>query len=259
MAASDSNLDTPLPSPAVAPVHTEPPYRGRVLVLAPHPDDEAAGPGAALAAHSRLGDTIHGAFITSGVNGDPSGVRSPADYVDLRRAEAEASAAVLGMGSTEFWGLPDSCTVTHRDLEAVTERLLDLYQRVEPDVIYSPHLGESHSDHHFVALAAVAALGRWTGTATLLGYEVWSPMQADWVLEVTDDYATKRAAVRCYPSQLEHTDILTAIEGLNAYRAILLPHHDGGGHRRAEVYKRMSAGAPAQGPGHTTPEPRGRS
>lgn len=201
-----------------------------------------------MAAHSRLGDPIHGAFITSGVHGDPGGAASPADYVELRRAEAEASAAVLGMGSTEFWGLPDSCTVTHRDLGAVTERLLDLYQRVEPDVIYSPHLGESHSDHHFVALAAVAALERWSGSAALLGYEVWSPMKAAWVLEVTDDYATKRAAVRCYPSQLEHTDILTAIEGLNAYRAILLSHHDGGGHRRAEVYTEMLSGASAEGP-----------
>lgn len=240
MVETESSPETPLPSPAVAPVHELPPHRGRVLVLAPHPDDEAAGPGGALAAHSRLGDAIHAAFITSGVHGDLLPGRAPDEYVDLRRAEAEASAAVLGIGSTEFWGLPDSCTVTHRDLKAVTERLVDLYQRVQPDVIYAPHLGEAHSDHHFVALAAQAALGRWPGAARLLGYEVWSPMEAGWVLEVTDVYETKRAAVRCYPSQLQHTDILSAIEGLNTYRAILLPHHDGGGHRRAEVYRELS-------------------
>lgn len=240
MSVPEPSPDTPLAGPAVAPVHQQPPHRGKVLVLAPHPDDEAAGPGGALAAHSRLGDPIHCVFVTSGVNGDPVASRPPDEYMAVRTAEARASADVLGISSTEFWELPDSCVVTHRDLDAVTERVIDLYQRVEPDVIYAPHPGESHSDHHFVALAASAALARWSGTAALLGYEVWSPMQAGWVLEVTDDYETKRRAVRCYPSQLEHTDILTAIEGLNAYRAILLPHHDGGGHRRAEVFREMS-------------------
>ncbi|MFT7462951.1 MAG: LmbE family N-acetylglucosaminyl deacetylase [Pseudohongiellaceae bacterium] len=240
MAEIELSPDTPLPSPAVATVYQDPPFRGNVLVLAPHPDDEAAGPGGALAAHSRLGDSIHGAFITSGVHGDPEDARAPEEYVALRRAEAEASAEVLGMASYEFWGLPDGCTVTHRDLDAVSERLLDLFGRLEPDVIYAPHMGESHSDHHFVALAAVAALGRWSGSAHLLGYEVWSPMQAHWVLDVTADYETKRAAVRCYPSQLRYTDIMSAIEGLNAYRAILLPQNDGAGHRRAEVYCEMS-------------------
>jgi len=240
MPESEPSTDTPLAGPAVAIVYQQPPHRGRVLVLAPHPDDEAAGPGGALAAHSRLGDPIHCVFVTSGVHGDPISSRSPDEYVALRTAEAEASAAVLGIGATEFWGLPDSCVVTERDLDAVTGRMLDLYQRIDPDVIYAPHLGENHSDHHFVARAAVAAMARWSGTATLLGYEVWSPMEAGWVLEVTDDYETKRRAVRCYPSQLQHTDILTAIEGLNAYRAILLPHHDGSGHRRAEVYRELS-------------------
>lgn len=229
-----------LAAPPPAPCHERPPHRGAVLVLAPHPDDESAGPGGAVAAHVGLGDPVSVLFVTSGVHGDPVQRYDPDEYVALRRREAESACDRLGVGAREFWGLPDSCEVSRADLAAVTERLVDLFDRTRPDVVYAPHEGEAHSDHHFVALAARAAAARAAAPPVLLGYEVWSPMQAGFVLDVTDVYAAKRDAVRCYASQLDHTDILAAIEGLNTYRSILLPHNDGRADRRAEVYREMS-------------------
>ena len=230
----------PLPPPSPARPCSEPPWSGPVLVIAPHPDDESAGPGGALAQHARRGDALSAVFVTNGVHGDPTGEREAATYVAARRAEAEAACDLLGIGAREFWGFPDGCAVTPTDLGAVTERLVDALYRLAPRVVYAPHEGESHADHHFIGRAARRAVQQVGGDLVLVGYEVWSPQPAEVVIDVTDVYETKRAAVRCYPSQLAHTDILGAIEGLNAYRAILLPHHDGAAHRRAEVYRTLA-------------------
>ena len=232
--------DEPLSAPAPARPVSEPPWRGRVLVLAPHPDDEAVGPGGALALHARLGDPLAVIFVTNGMHGDASGAEDPSAYVALRQREARASAAVLGIAEVEFWDLPDNCTVTRGDLRAVSARLVQAMERLAPDVVYAPHEGESHSDHHFVAVAAKAAAQRSARTLRLVGYEVWSPQPAQWVLDVTSVYDTKLAAVRCHASQIAHTDLVGAIEGLNAYRSILLPPDGGTSHRRAEVYRELA-------------------
>ena len=217
-----------LPAPKLARPTAQPPYRGKVLVVSPHPDDESIGPGATLVLHRQLGDPVAALWVTSGVHGDPKGRADPEGYVATRRAEAEAAAATLGVGSTEFWGYPDGMVVTESDLAAVAERLLDLIARLRPDVIYAPHLGEAHSDHHFTARAVIAAHRRALAQVPgyrghVLGFEVWSACDPDWAVDVGSTYDTKLAAIRCYASQLEHNDIPRMIDGLNRFRAVLLP------------------------------------
>ncbi len=227
----------PLPAPRIARPVREPPVRGRVLVVAPHPDDESIGPGATLALHSRLGDPILALYVTSGVHGDADRRHDPRQYVALRQREARAAAAVLGIGRTEFWDYPDGMVVTEADLAAVAARLAALLQREQPDVIYAPHSGETHSDHHFVALAVARALALAAAAGgrvpRLLGYEVWSPLEADIAVDVAATYALKLAAIREYGSQLERNDIPAAVEGLNRFRAVLLPP----GGQWAEVFE----------------------
>ena len=217
-----------LPNPKVARPTKEPPYRGRVLVVSPHPDDESIGPGATLVLHRRLGDPVEALWVTSGVHGDPQGRNDPERYIAVRKAEAEAAAATLGLGATEFWGYPDSMVVTESDLAAVVDRLLDVLARRKPEVVYAPHPGEAHSDHHFTSLAVIEAHRRARTQvpgyqARVLGFEVWSACDPDWAVDVGPVYETKLAALRCYRSQLEHNDIPRLIVGLNRYRAVLLP------------------------------------
>ena len=227
----------PLPSPKIARPTTAPPFRGRVLVVAPHPDDEAIGPGATLVLHHQLGDAVDALFVTSGVHGDNRGRLPDDEYVALRRREAQAAAAALGIGRTDFWDYPDGMVVTEGDLAAVVARLAAHVLATRPAVIYAPHPGEQHSDHHFVSLAVQRAVAAAKNAAPrVLGYEVWSPLQPDWAVDVAAVYDTKLAAIRCYKSQLELNDIPRAVDGLNRYRAVLLP--PGGAY--AEAFAEMA-------------------
>lgn len=218
---------------------SEPPARGTVLVLAPHPDDETVGLGGTLALHSRAGDSVHVIFVTTGIHGDPDSAHAPEDYVATRQTEARNAAEVLGISETVFWDFPDSCVVTSQDLEHVGSRLKQEYERIRPDVVYAPHTQETHSDHHFIGLAALDAHREVGRGVPLLGYEVWSPIAPTLLVDVTSVYEAKRRAIACYASQLKHSDILGATEGMNRYRAVMLPEVGSEGTYRAEAFLEM--------------------
>ncbi len=209
------------PIPPPKPLN-EPPGSGRVLVVAPHPDDETIGPGGTLALHADAGDSIHCVFLTAGLSGDPTGKEDPAEYGATRQAEARHAAAVIGIGELEFWGYPDNHVISEADVAGLVPRVVKLLERIRPDVVYGPHLADQHSDHYTAAVLIKRALAAVENPPPAFGYEVWSAGSASHVIDVSSVYDRKREAIRCYPSQLQHTDIERFISGLNAHRAAFL-------------------------------------
>ena len=199
-----------------------PPVRGRALVLAPHPDDETIGPGGTVIQHATAGDEVRVLFVTAGTSGDPTGEADPAEYAALRQREARAAAEVLGVSGVDFWGYPDGFQVNENDLASVVPRMVDFLADVAPAVVYAPHPGDQHSDHYVVSVVLCRALAALPRPPDAFGYEVWSASPATSVNDVSMEYERKLRALRCYESQLLHTDIERFISSLNAYRAVFL-------------------------------------
>lgn len=208
-----------------------------VLVVAPHPDDEAIGCGGMIAHHVQLGDRVQVTFLTSG---ELCSKHRPADEVRaLREKEAQAAAAVLGTAECAFlrrpdWGLDD-------DLEATGAALSAVVQRFAPERIYAPHAHEWHPDHraaHTAACRAAAAQG--LPPECVLGYEVWTPLREYTVVEdVSEHIGRKLEAIRCYESQLETFDYVQAAAGLSSFRGALAAHS-----AHAEVFEQPPNGTP---------------
>src|SRR5205823_4538350 len=117
-----------------------------VLVLSPHPDDEAIGCGGTLCQHVAAGDRVHVIFLTSGENGG-HGV-SPAKTRRVREEEARKAAARMGLDAVEFWHQPDGALrVTSELAQALGKRMTEW----RPSVVYVPHPQETHSDHRAAA------------------------------------------------------------------------------------------------------------
>ncbi|MEZ5987855.1 MAG: PIG-L deacetylase family protein [Planctomycetota bacterium] len=204
----------------------EPPP-GRVLVLAPHPDDESCGLGGTLARHRAQGDPVRVCFLTDGGSGDPDG-REAGDVAALRQREARAAAEVLGGLDCEFWGYPDGFEVNEGDLRMVGTRMADAIRSWRADLVYVPWEGEAHSDHAnaWAALRVALRLLRAEGGGPLprvLEYEVWSPLPADWIIDVTSTAEKKRAAMLAHASQVAYTDYPHQLMGLAAHRSVYLP------------------------------------
>jgi LmbE family N-acetylglucosaminyl deacetylase len=204
----------------------------RVLVLAPHPDDEAIGCGGAICLHRQRGDPVQIAFLTSGEQGLPG--LAAEEIRSIRETEASAAAAVLDVQEIEFLRLPDLELDKH--LERGAEQLAELIAEATPDLIYLPHPGESHPDHEAVlpmVRLALVRLPAGTSRPELRGYEIWSPMtRFGWVEDISAVMERKLRAVRCYRSQLELFRYDLAIRGLNRYRGILAA-----GSRYAEAFE----------------------
>ena len=117
------------------------PPNGRVLVIAPHPDDESCGVGGTLALHRKQGDPVTVVFLTDGDSGDPDGHYG--DKIgERRRREAQHAAVVLGGLETRFLGLPDGHEVRDDDLRMVAQMLDDIADSLKPDLVYVPWAGE---------------------------------------------------------------------------------------------------------------------
>src|SRR5829696_9912086 len=103
-----------------------------VLVVAPHPDDEAIGCGGAVCRHAARGDRVSAVFLTSGELGLKHLPRAEACRV--REAEAEAAAVVLGLSRLTFLRQPD-WGVGEQVGEAAAA-LRPVLDREEPELVY---------------------------------------------------------------------------------------------------------------------------
>lgn len=175
-----------------------------VLVVAPHPDDEAIGAFGLMRSLGRRGARIRVLVVTNGAASHPGSLRwPPARLAGERRRETRRAMAALGIPPTRirFLGLPDGALSDEAEL---TRRQCGraLRRMPPPDLIVGPVLEDAHADHRAVAaaLARQRRTGRWR-----LGYRVW-PLGADprHRLALPLDArarAAKRTVVRCYRTQ----------------------------------------------------------
>ena len=180
----------------------------RVLVVAPHPDDELLAVGGLLSLLSQAGTTVDVLAVTDGEASHPGGSLSPAELARLRVRETEVALQRLGTtGSVTRLGLPDGgCG----DLEAPVLQALDL---ASGDWLLGPWAGDGHPDHEAVGRAcgrAAAATG-----ARLLEYPVWAwhwatpeggeiPVGRALAVTLTPQArSAKAAALQAFTSQIE--------------------------------------------------------
>jgi LmbE family N-acetylglucosaminyl deacetylase len=229
------------PAPPVVPTLWRRVPRGRVLAFAPHPDDEAAGPGGVLALHRAQGDPVRVVVATDGTSGDPDGRIARDALPAVRRAESRAGCAALGVDDVVFWGFPDGHVLSPTDLDTATRLVLEALASFAPDVVYLPWARDGHPDHHALHEVVTRALDRAAFAGLALGYEIWNAMIPDVVVETTPVFERKRAAMRAHASQLAYTQYDHALVGLAAYRS--LQHLHGRGY--AEAFQLVRGALPA--------------
>lgn len=133
----------------------------RVLVFAPHPDDETLGCGGTIALHAGAGDNVRVAVVTDGGRSRAFGLTRD-QIVTLRRAEAESALAELqprsggesGMIDLEQWAFPEG----EWSAPDVTARIRDLLAQFKPDVVYTVSRIDFHPEHKAVARCLAQAM-----------------------------------------------------------------------------------------------------
>jgi LmbE family N-acetylglucosaminyl deacetylase len=166
---------------------------GRLLILAPHPDDESLGCGGLIAACCEAGRPPFVLVLTDGAGSHP-GSRShpPARLRATRESEARRALAALGLGPDHiaFLGLPD--TAAPHDGPAFDRAVATIAAQavaIGCTTIAAPWQHDPHCDHlaaHRMASAAATQLG-----LRHIAYPVWG-----WTLPATDALDTRVAGGR---------------------------------------------------------------
>lgn len=188
---------------------------GRVVVLAPHPDDEIIGAGGVLALHCRRGDQVVVVHVTDGGGASTGAARD--DVRRQRSDEARAAAAVLGVTDIRALDFPDGAL---RPSGAFQSGLFGLLQTLRPDVLYIPSPFEHHPDHRATFLLAANALNDGSLDPWCILYEVNEPQAATYLVDITAELPVKERALRCFTSQIAAIDIVTKTLDANRARTV---------------------------------------
>ena len=214
---------------------------GNVLVLAPHMDDEVFGCGGVLAKHVQAGAQVTVVYMTDGRKGDPFIYGRPLSKQEIwkaeqgvvarRKREAEQAARILGVQELVYLDFPDG---ELRSSQEAVEKLRRVLDRAKPDRVYLPSLLENHIDHwqtNCVFRDAICNAGRTLPHFSCWGYEIWPPLYANRIVDISDVIETKKKAIDLFQSQLCHMDYARGIMSLNSYRSFF--HHRASGYAEA--------------------------
>lgn len=214
----------------------------KVLVVAPHPDDEIIGCGATIAKHIKAGDEVTVVVATNAAVGAPESYSQ--DLILEVRNEASAAHRFLGVKKTIFLDFPAPALNAFPEYKISLE-ISKIIQEVKPTHLYLPHPGDMHQDHKAIYRASLVA-ARPQGDNKVLNiycYETlseteWTPMHEkpfvpNHFVDVTDVFEKKTEAMKFFQSQLKpfpHSRSLDAFEALAKYRGATV------GVERAEAF-----------------------
>ena len=178
----------------------------RVLIVAPHPDDETIGAHGLIRALAGRRGRVRVLVVADGAASHPnSAAWPPMRLVAARRRETRRVLARAGLwaGDISFLSLPDGALT---DLGgAQRRRIACAAAAARPTLIVGPDIGDAHPDHRAVAAVLAAAI---LPGARRLSYLVWPRPSvrgrgAPCVLTLgCAGAAAKRAAVRGYATQM---------------------------------------------------------
>ena len=186
----------------------------RVLVLAPHPDDEVIGCGGSLALLRDKGADIQVVIAT---NGELGAQVADAGLSRIRAEESRRAGALLYRGAPVFWNYPDRGLVYGEEL---IERIVAQVNDNGADLVFLPSPTEIHPDHQSLALAGAEAARRLGGDIHVVFYEVGAPLPTpNLLIDITSVQERKKNALECFDSQLKEHPYAERTIGLNLFRA----------------------------------------
>lgn len=203
----------------------------KILVIAPHPDDEILGVGGTILKNINEGNEVHVVIVTKGL----FPLFNP-DIIEQTRAEAKRCHEIVGIKNTYFLDFPSTMLDTTPKYK-INAALLEIVESIAPQEVYIPHSGDMHFDHGIVAEAAMVTLRPKYGFSpdAIYAYETLS--ETGWNLpdanssfvpnvfvDISDYIDKKLSALSIYESQLEEFPAarsIQAVSSLAAYRGAL--------------------------------------
>ncbi len=196
-----------------------------VLVLSPHPDDDAFGMGGFIKKMTTTGTKVTVAYFCDGSRGVPEGrpvgeelglPRRDENLIAIRNTEAKRSGEILGISESVFWSYPDGKLASGT---SAIRALTDLISRLKPEIIFLPSFLDNHGDHRVTNEIFINAAKTLKDDFPIWAYELWTPIFINRLVDISFYIKTKTEAILAHESQMKSRRYDKAIVALNQYRA----------------------------------------
>jgi LmbE family N-acetylglucosaminyl deacetylase len=181
----------------------------RAAIVAPHPDDEVLGCGGTIARLAASGARVDVIIMTRGV-----APQFDTTQVEQVRREALIAHRELGVADTHFLDLP-AAELDHLPAIEINRALGERLDRIAPEVLFVPFVGDIHRDHQITFEAALVWARPRSAAAPrlVLAYETLS--ETNWLapgvtpgflpnvhIDISEHLDTKLAAFARFASQV---------------------------------------------------------
>jgi LmbE family N-acetylglucosaminyl deacetylase len=146
----------------------------RILVFAPHQDDEVLACGGTIIKRIQAGHQVFIVFMTDGRWGCGKGKDArPEEIKAIRKQEAIQAAKAMGVALENIYFLDFHDRKLNEEITEVKKRLFDLFPLLQPDEIFLPNHKDGHADHCSTNEAVLAILKEAKLTADIYEYFIW--------------------------------------------------------------------------------------
>lgn len=184
-----------------------------VLIISPHPDDDVFGCGGLINKLAKSGAKIKSLYIFDGAKGNKSG-RIDYDLVREREIEVFEATKIVGISEVNFERLRDESSRSSKVWERI---LVELNDRKWDLVLVPSHL-DWHRDHLVVNQAFKKAYAKvHKNRPKVWFYNVWGVCPPNLLVPIESEIARKKAATKCYKSQLKVKPYDEAMLAMNEY------------------------------------------
>lgn len=182
----------------------------KILVIAPHPDDEVLGCGGAIVKHIKGGDEVYLCVVTKAYAPDWSD-----EFLKNRPKEIKKANEILGIKKTYFLDFPTAKLDTIPQ-KSLNDSILEVIKKTRAEIVYVPYEGDLCKDHRLVFEAALVASRPYTNKSVkkLLCYETLS--ETEWgrnfakkiffpntYVDISDTLKYKIKAMQSYESEVK--------------------------------------------------------
>lgn len=210
------------------------PTKDKILIVAPHADDETIGMGGTIARLVDEGNDVTVAVMTGHGEKGPHPLWPPSLW-DTIRGEFREAMKVLGVTDYIFKEIP-AVTVADQDIHELNKITETVIEDVRPDILYIPFINDLHKDHrelfHSFSVHWRQHLPLGKKIREVYTYETVSETHLNFpyveggfipntFVNISDYIETKISAMSCFKSQIcdsPHPRSLEAVRALSTWR-----------------------------------------
>ena len=204
----------------------------KILVIAPHPDDEILGCGGTMIKNIKEGNEVFVCIVTKGYP-----PLFNAERTAINREHTIECHQSIGVKETYYLDFP-STQLESVERSVFNGKILEVVRKLVPDEVYIPHWGDMQKDHQMVAEACMVAVRPKYMPQVMRVYSYETMSETAWnapniqnefipnvFVDISDTLEDKKKALSYFKLQIsEFPDArsLEAIEALAKYRGALM-------------------------------------